>query len=544
MSQFTAYQTQQITFTDTSSGGVPPLSRLWSFPGGSITSATGATAQVTYGSPGTYTVTLTVTDDNGLTNSLVRGDVLNILPGFVTSSFTKNVTVALMSQPLVFTSTSTGLPSAPNSYGWKYAGQSDTNPIWNFDFIVLFGDWQNIPGANINDAPGTQINFNVSLSTSFAPFTATSSQLLPARKIGALENFYLNTTDGGSLPYQNFILIELFNDGTNPYLSGDVGYSGETLIYKLTAPSPDNIVNFHSDQELCQIVCTGFLPTSDGITSVSGYLMVTDLIYASSEPIIQVGQYILNSVLTPPVTELYISGDNELTSLYDNYNWDLALFNEIFSYPFPVTHSAQQYSLGLIFPSTELSKNGDNPAVPSQTYLESIGGEAYEVYIEVNYETSGTYNSTVVFGASGGNGNEKTSSGTSVDYYVVQNTSQGDGILTMLNTAIAGLTGGTGGTGDILFDSGTGYSVMPGASPSDYNGLIMKILNPDINSVIITDNSESLSISTGQNIPPFALDPQNLPENNVTCTGILSRIELSSYKASGYSKVSIGGSLF
>jgi PKD repeat protein len=81
MSQFTAYQTQQITFTDTSSGGVPPLNRLWSFPGGSITSATGATAQVTYGSPGTYTVTLTVTDDNGLTNSLVRGDVLNILPG-------------------------------------------------------------------------------------------------------------------------------------------------------------------------------------------------------------------------------------------------------------------------------------------------------------------------------------------------------------------------------------------------------------------------------------------------------------------------------
>ena len=539
MSQFTAYQTQQITFTDTSSGGVPPLSRLWSFPGGSITSATGATAQVTYGSPGTYTVTLTVTDDNGLTNSLVRGDVLNILPGFVTSSFTKNVTIALMSQPLVFTSTSTGLPSAPNSYGWKYAGQSDTNPTWNFG---SFGDWQNIPGANINDAPGTQINFNVSLSTSFAPFTATSSQLLPARKIGALENFYLNTTDGGSLPYQNFILIELFNDGTNPYLSGDVGYSGETLIYKLTAPSPDNIVNFHSDQELCQIVCTGFLPTSDGITSVSGYLMVTDLIYASSEPIIQVGQYILNSVLSPPVTELYISGDNELTSLYDNYNWDLSLFNEIFSYPFPVTHSAQQYSLGLSFPSSGLSKGNVDPMVPSPRFLESLGAGEYIIYVEVIYESSGTFTSEIIFNANGGDGNEKTGVGTSVNFYVAQDTSEGDGIVTTVNNFLS--VDLPGGTGDIIFEAGPQYSVMPDASPSDYNGIIMKILNPGINLVVITDNSETLSSLTETIIPPFAVNLENLPEDGITCTGILSRLELSPYKEDGYSKVSIGGSLF
>jgi PKD repeat protein len=542
MSQFTAYQTQQITFTDTSSGGVPPLSRLWSFPGGNITSATGATAQVTYGSPGTYTVTLTVTDDNGITNSLVDNEVLNILPGFVTSSFTKNVTVALMSQPLVFTSTSTGLPSAPNSYGWKYAGQSDTNPIWNFDFIVLFGDWQNIPGANINDAPGTQINFNVSLSTSFAPFTATSSQLLPARKIGALENFYLNTTDGGSLPYQNFILIELFNDGTNPYLSGDVGYSGETLIYKLTAPDPDNIVNFHSDQELCQIVCTGFLPTSDGITSVSGYLMVTDLIYASSQPIIQVGQYILNSVLSPPVTELYISGDNELTSLYDNYNWDLSLFNEIFSYPFPVTHSAQQYSLDLSFPSSGLSRGNVDPMVPSPRFLESLGAGEYNIYVEVIYESSGTFTSEIIFNANDGDGNEKTGVGISVNFYVAQDTSGGDGIVTTVNNFLS--VDLPGGTGDIIFEAGPQYSVMPDASPSDYNGIIMKILNPDINSVVITDNSETLSSLTGTIIPPFAVNLENLPENGITCTGILSRIELSPYKEDGYSRVNIGGSLF
>jgi len=542
MPQFTVYQTQKVLFTDTTTGGIPPYTRSWSFPGGNITSGTGATAEVTYSTPGNYNVTLTVTDDNGLTNSLIRNDVMNIIPGFVTSTFTKSVDTALMSQLVTFTSTSTGQPSSPTSFGWNYAGQSASTSVWNFTGFL--GDWQNIPGANINDAPGRQINFNVSLSTSFGPFTSTSSQVLPVRKIGAQENFYLNTTNGSSSPYQTNFNIEVYNDTTDPYTTDVFGYPGTFLIYKLSVNAPEKIQNFHTNDEYCRIVCTGFEPTTDGVNSIDGYLMVTNDIYATNEPQISDGQYILNSVLLSPVVDLYITGDQSITSLFEDYNWSLSLLNEIFSYPYPVTHTAQQYPLGIIFPSTELSKDGDNPAVPSQTYLQSLGGEAYEVYIEVNYETSGTYNSTVVFDANGGDGNEKTGVGTSVDYYVVQDTTGGDGILTMLNDAIAGLTGGTGGTGDIVFDSGTGYSVMPGASPLDYNGLIMKILNPDINSVIITDNSKSLSSVTGEVIPPFALDPQNLPENNVTCTGILSRIELSSYKASGYSQVNIGGSLF
>jgi hypothetical protein len=85
---------------------------------------------------------------------------------------------------------------------------------------------------------------------------------------------------------------------------------------------------------------------------------------------------------------------------------------------------------------------------------------------------------------------------------------------------------------------------MPDSSPSDYNGIIMKILNPDINSVVITDNSQTLSSLTGTIIPPFAVNLENLPDNEITCTGILSRLELSPYKEDGYSNVGIGGSLF
>lgn len=539
MSQFTAYQTQQITFTDTSSGGSPPLSRLWSFPGGKFNTATGATAQVSYLTPGVYTVTLTVTDDSGLSDSRVENNILNILPGFVTSSFTKNSTVALMSQPLTFTSTSTGLPSAPNSFGWKYAGESASTPVWNSGF---YGDWTDIPGANISDAPGTEIKFNVTLSTSSGPFTSSSSQFLPVQKLGFLETFYLNTTNGFSDPYQTNFSVEIFNDGAIPYKTVDFGYPGDFLIYKLTVNSTAEIQGFHTNEESCEVVCTGFLPTKDGLNSTSGYLMVTDNIYGLGEIQIQAGQYILNSVLSSPVVDLYITGDNTITSLFSTYNWSLSLLNEIFGYPYPVTHSAQQYPLGFSFPSSALSKGGLNPILPSPAYFSSLGIEGeYQIVIEVNYDSE-IVESLVTFNANGGNGNEVTLDGTSVNFYVAQDTSEGEGIATTINAQLA--IDLPGGTGDVLFESGTQYSVMPGSSPSDYNGIIMKVLNPNIFSVKISDNSEEITSISGFKIPSFSIDVLNPPEDLITCTGILDRLELSTYLESGFSKVSIGGSLF
>ena len=52
--QIEIYQNQAVNFTDTSNGGLPPLSRLWNFQGGSIASATGATATVFYTNAGLY----------------------------------------------------------------------------------------------------------------------------------------------------------------------------------------------------------------------------------------------------------------------------------------------------------------------------------------------------------------------------------------------------------------------------------------------------------------------------------------------------------
>lgn len=65
------YQYQSVNFTDTSSGEAP-LTRSWSFSGGSPATGTGITAAVFYNVPGDYTVSLTETDAYGTTSTLVK----------------------------------------------------------------------------------------------------------------------------------------------------------------------------------------------------------------------------------------------------------------------------------------------------------------------------------------------------------------------------------------------------------------------------------------------------------------------------------------
>jgi PKD repeat protein len=57
----------------------------WDFDGDGTTDATGETATTSYATPGTYDVTLTVTDDEGLTDSATRTVTVNSLP---TAAFT------------------------------------------------------------------------------------------------------------------------------------------------------------------------------------------------------------------------------------------------------------------------------------------------------------------------------------------------------------------------------------------------------------------------------------------------------------------------
>lgn len=118
-----------ITFTDNS---VFPAGNLndwqWAFSDGG--SASGATVQHTFTAPGSYTVTLTVTNPQGCTDNITQ--TINIAPS-PTANFTfAGVCIGL---PTQFTDQST--PDAGGtitSWTWNIAGTNDTrqNPDWTF----------------------------------------------------------------------------------------------------------------------------------------------------------------------------------------------------------------------------------------------------------------------------------------------------------------------------------------------------------------------------------------------------------------------------
>lgn len=68
---------QSITFTSTSTNN--PTSVAWTFPGGTPTSSTQATQQVTFNTPGTYTITLVATNPSG-SNTTTQTITVNAVP--------------------------------------------------------------------------------------------------------------------------------------------------------------------------------------------------------------------------------------------------------------------------------------------------------------------------------------------------------------------------------------------------------------------------------------------------------------------------------
>jgi PKD repeat protein len=115
------------TFTDTSTlgaGAAPIVSRLWQFgdpASGSANTAQTPTASHTFSAPGTYSVSLTVTDANGLTSSQTQSVVA---PGPPTASFTESRSGTTLTYAFRDTSTP-GVGTAPIvAWLWNFGDSS------------------------------------------------------------------------------------------------------------------------------------------------------------------------------------------------------------------------------------------------------------------------------------------------------------------------------------------------------------------------------------------------------------------------------------
>src|SRR5207302_3777888 len=111
---------QQVTFTGSASGGTAPYTFSWAFGDGST--GTGSTVSHSYGTAGTFTVTLTVKDSGSPQQTATSQQsitVVNPPPPALTASFTFSPANPNVGQTVSFTGSASG-GTPPYSYSWSF----------------------------------------------------------------------------------------------------------------------------------------------------------------------------------------------------------------------------------------------------------------------------------------------------------------------------------------------------------------------------------------------------------------------------------------
>ena len=544
--QIQIYQNQAVNFADTSSGGQPPLSRLWAFSGGSISSATGATATVYYTNPGLYNVTLTVTDSVGTSKSLVENNLINVSAAYILSNFTGTPTSSLlMSTPVNFVDASTGEPQPPDTFSWDIGGNPFTTQNVSFSG---FDDWFSIGGMP-GDAPGDTISVSAQLTASKGLLTDTEVKSFPVTKIGPVETTFINTR--GTLFYDNDSIFSVEMSGAVPLITSDISYPGSDIIYKLTTNNVTQpLTGFHTTTENVTLTYSGGInPINTGLCESDGYLIVDDFLYNSGLPQIVDGQYITPDIV-PGITGLYFTSsqlDNAYNGVYSPipgaYAYSLSLIDDIVNSLYPQTNSGQAVSFNTTFETNGVYSTDEYPVVISPMGISAVPGGtgSYNINLTVNYVSGSPETALIQFNANGGMGNEIGGAGS---YYVMQDTAGPLlGVASMINMGIAASI--SGGTGTIeAFASPIYNTNISGGLTADYNGLALKIKSLNVSSISITDNSQALTILVGGLIiiPPFGFSI--FTPSPTTCTGILMNLNISSYVSSFGTQLNYGGSIY
>jgi len=118
---------QSLTLTDTTSGGTPPYTYAWDFDNDGVADSTDASPTLEPGEEGAHTVSLTVTDALGDSDTETRTDYVNVYPpldvDFVATSHKGPDEVTV----LTFTNVSTGgKPSCTCSWDFNHDGETDS----------------------------------------------------------------------------------------------------------------------------------------------------------------------------------------------------------------------------------------------------------------------------------------------------------------------------------------------------------------------------------------------------------------------------------
>ncbi len=194
-----------VNFTDQSTGN--PTSWLWDFGNGNTSTLKNPTA--TYFTPGSYTVSLRVTNSSG-TNILVRTAYVTVYEP-PTVSFTGNSTTGCYPKPVQFTDLSTpGIGNTNVSWQWDF-GDGNTSTLQNpINVYVNSGSFTvTLKVTNDKGCVKTFTRPNYIIINGGVDAVFTHTQPIECRAPSTI-NFTNNTTGPGTISYQ-----WNFGDGNN-----------------------------------------------------------------------------------------------------------------------------------------------------------------------------------------------------------------------------------------------------------------------------------------------------------------------------------------
>jgi hypothetical protein len=563
------YQYQSVNFTDTSSGAVP-LTRSWSFIGGSPATGTGITAAVFYNVPGDYTVSLTATDTFGTTSTLVKSDLIQVSPTTLTAGISgPSPSSVKMNEGYSLQDSTVGVPFPPTSWTWTlpYGISASTQNVG----VTGYVDW-NILTGGYTGAPGVSYTANISLSTSNAYLSSSASTSVQVQKLGPSEQLYLNATGPNSPNFVTGLSGGILTTGGIPVSMSSLGYSSSNMIirlnYLLRGTSDKTNLYFHSDTETANVVMNTGLWSSMYNDVIGGFMLIQGQVYSlysylSPNDAINLGFYIISG----QTSEFFI-GDTTglLLDLYTNYNYSASLLNYLVNNPYKIAHSGNLQYANTQNPTPmsfiNVSGSNSNPAVYSSAYLQNINlpstpstaNPVYQIYVSVTIGGI-PYGATASIGTPGATGNDPLTSGNPTGgLYTAQDTINGSGFVSFLNSAInTSIPGGTGNiqfVADPIFSCGWSNPVGSGYSPTDYYGVALIIKNATlVQLVTISDNSATINGYYSSNIPPlmtpiapFTADYGNTQGSLETCSGLFST-PLSITPGLTYNVMNFGGSI-
>ena len=559
------YQYQSVNFTDTSSGAVP-LTRSWSFSGGSPATGTGITAAIFYNVPGNYTVSLTETDSFGTTSTLTKTNLIQVSPTTLVAGISgPSPSSVKMNEGYSLQDSTVGTPFPPTSWTWTlpYGRSATTQNVG----VTGYADWNTLTGG-YTGAPGSSYTANISLSTSNAYLSSSASTSVQVQKLGPAEQLYLNATGPSSPNFVTGLSGGIVTSGGIPVDMNFFGYSSSNLIirlnYLLRGTSNKTNLYFHSDTETANVMMNTGLWSSTYNDIIGGLMLIQGPIYSSYSYLspndaINLGFYIVSD----QTAEFFI-GDTSglLLNLYTNYSYSAGLLNYLVNNPYKIAHSGnlQYANTQNPTPMTFINIGGSdsNPVVYSSAYLQNINlpsfptpaNPVYQIYISVTLGGI-PYGATASIGIAGATGNDPLTAG---NFFTAQNTVNGSGFVSFLNSAI--ISSIPGGTGNVQFvaspDFSCGWSspVGSGYSPTDYYGVALLILNASLVQLVsISDNSATINGYYSSNMPPlatpiapFTADYANSQGSLQTCSGLFST-PLSITPGMAYNLMNFGGSV-